>query len=142
MPAALASPISRKLLALEDQTDGWCIFFPVPGCNSLIETCNQVPGASGVDAYLLGKADGICQIFFCIGDRKRFFGKVLRRNRFHAMVAQGKTVGRPLGQGGEQEIRLYTRSEEHTSELQSLMRISYAVFCLKKNKNTPRPKAP
>src|SRR3546814_8680416 len=30
-----------------------------------------------------------------------------------------------------------TRSEEHTSELQSLMRISYAVFCLKKKKQTP-----
>src|SRR3546814_1525457 len=30
---------------------------------------------------------------------------------------------------------LATRSEEHTSELQSLMRISYAVFCLKKKKN-------
>src|SRR3546814_2135218 len=30
------------------------------------------------------------------------------------------------------------RSEEHTSELQSLMRISYAVFCLKKKKNTSR----
>src|SRR3546814_4981796 len=29
---------------------------------------------------------------------------------------------------------LLGRSEEHTSELQSLMRISYAVFCLKKNK--------
>src|SRR3546814_9157654 len=29
----------------------------------------------------------------------------------------------------------YNRSEEHTSELQSLMRISYAVFCLKKKKN-------
>src|SRR3546814_1737112 len=29
------------------------------------------------------------------------------------------------------------RSEEHTSELQSLMRISYAVFCLKKNTTTP-----
>src|SRR3546814_4523245 len=29
------------------------------------------------------------------------------------------------------------RSEEHTSELQSLMRISYAVFCLKKNIKTP-----
>src|SRR3546814_10376823 len=28
-----------------------------------------------------------------------------------------------------------TRSEEHTSELQSLMRTSYSVFCLKKNKN-------
>src|SRR3546814_2708904 len=31
--------------------------------------------------------------------------------------------------------RKLDRSEEHTSELQSLMRISYAVFCLKKNKN-------
>src|SRR3546814_5098762 len=30
--------------------------------------------------------------------------------------------------------RRMTRSEEHTSELQSLMRISYAVFCLKKKK--------
>src|SRR3546814_14237946 len=29
----------------------------------------------------------------------------------------------------------FRRSEEHTSELQSLMRISYAVFCLKKKKN-------
>src|SRR3546814_8375783 len=29
----------------------------------------------------------------------------------------------------------FKRSEEHTSELQSLMRISYAVFCLKKKKN-------
>src|SRR3546814_2184827 len=31
------------------------------------------------------------------------------------------------------------RSEEHTSELQSLLRISYAVFCLKKKKQTPDP---
>src|SRR3546814_1112194 len=46
--------------------------------------------------------------------------------------------------GGVTEVDLYgtmwgtaraRRSEEHTSELQSLMRISYAVFCLKKNKN-------
>src|SRR3546814_1505021 len=33
------------------------------------------------------------------------------------------------------ELAETRRSEEHTSELQSLMRISYAVFCLKKNKN-------
>src|SRR3546814_3937560 len=32
------------------------------------------------------------------------------------------------------------RSEEHTSELQSLMRISYAVFCLKKKNNKKKPK--
>src|SRR3546814_5059166 len=33
----------------------------------------------------------------------------------------------------EKERTISKRSEEHTSELQSLMRISYAVFCLKKN---------
>src|SRR3546814_2056253 len=33
------------------------------------------------------------------------------------------------------------RSEEHTSELQSLMRISYAVFCLKKKKENTQPTA-
>src|SRR3546814_10469161 len=35
--------------------------------------------------------------------------------------------------------RLNVRSEEHTSELQSLMRISYAVFCLKKKNLTTAP---
>src|SRR3546814_7878930 len=35
----------------------------------------------------------------------------------------------------EEEFGVEIRSEEHTSELQSLMRISYAVFCLKKKKN-------
>src|SRR3546814_2265243 len=33
-------------------------------------------------------------------------------------------------------LKDFARSEEHTSELQSLMRISYAVFCLKKKKQT------
>src|SRR3546814_1477437 len=36
---------------------------------------------------------------------------------------------------GTGERLRWLRSEEHTSELQSLMRISYAVFCLKKKKN-------
>src|SRR3546814_6857409 len=42
-----------------------------------------------------------------------------------SMLRQGQTI-------------TYDRSEEHTSELQSLMRISYAVFCLKKKKNELR----
>src|SRR3546814_1531182 len=37
---------------------------------------------------------------------------------------------------GKRLTRSYGKSEEHTSELQSLMRISYAVFCLKKKKHT------
>src|SRR3546814_5874454 len=47
----------------------------------------------------------------------------VRRGRFqHRVEVAGKQAG--------------IRSEEHTSELQSLMRISYAVFCLKKKNNT------
>src|SRR3546814_4480864 len=46
----------------------------------------------------------------------------------------------PRADFAQQRIRLgdigSARSEEHTSELQSLMRISYAVFCLNKKKNT------
>src|SRR3546814_9706714 len=44
---------------------------------------------------------------------------------FHQQANSRRTAGRSPRPG---------RSEEHTSELQSLMRISYAVFCLKKKK--------
>src|SRR3546814_4397154 len=43
---------------------------------------------------------------------------------------------RPLAEARERRYR----SEEHTSELQSLMRISYAVFCLKKKKKAENTK--
>src|SRR3546814_5983317 len=50
------------------------------------------------------------------------------------------TAGRPHGEGVDFQLmpvrqREHFRSEEHTSELQSLMRISYAVFCLKQKRN-------
>src|SRR3546814_1094240 len=46
-----------------------------------------------------------------------------------------RNVGRPAGLDRQRRGHaLGHRSEEHTSELQSLMRISYAVFCLKKKK--------
>src|SRR3546814_2223297 len=41
---------------------------------------------------------------------------------------------RPFHQGTQDRGTILVRSEEHTSELQSLMRNSYAVFCLKKQK--------
>src|SRR3546814_4531130 len=47
----------------------------------------------------------------------------------HRKLQQGR-LGRPR----HRRTRRLWRSEEHTSELQSLMRISYAVFCLKKKK--------
>src|SRR3546814_1296004 len=42
--------------------------------------------------------------------------------------------GRRASQFGTKKGTEFIRSEEHTSELQSLMRISYAVFCLKKKR--------
>src|SRR3546814_6669971 len=46
----------------------------------------------------------------------------------------GGTCGSSAGAAGRGYAPDGSRSEEHTSELQSLMRISYAVFCLKKKK--------
>src|SRR3546814_9889882 len=48
------------------------------------------------------------------------------------LLPAGRPRGKPDSSAAGQ------RSEEHTSELQSLMRISYAVFCLKKKKNRQR----
>src|SRR3546814_9564829 len=55
---------------------------------------------------------------------------VVRGSRLHNKHTSF-VVGRILRLGSFSQ-RLRDRSEEHTSELQSLMRISYAVFCLKK----------
>src|SRR3546814_10530946 len=55
-------------------------------------------------------------------------------------VGQRNTVAQPDEQGRRirRQLVVQPRSEEHTSELQSLMRISYAVFCLKKKKKKPQ----
>src|SRR3546814_1006992 len=54
-----------------------------------------------------------------------FVGNWTRHSKFNANVASPDSLNREC---------VGYRSEEHTSELQSLMRISYAVFCLKKKK--------
>src|SRR3546814_9042744 len=58
-------------------------------------------------------------------------GRVPRhgRIRYRGTTSEGEAVER-VADGFHARVR----SEEHTSELQSLMRISYAVFCLKKKK--------
>src|SRR3546814_4244309 len=57
------------------------------------------------------------------------------RRRTGVRTEQGGAAGYPLSSGVASPARRERiRSEEHTSELQSLMRISYAVFCLKKKK--------
>src|SRR3546814_1809884 len=54
----------------------------------------------------------------------------LRQGRFRAQLPAAEQ------EGAARQRRQQERSEEHTSELQSLMRISYAVFCLKKKNTT------
>src|SRR3546814_2273663 len=49
---------------------------------------------------------------------------------------RGGVGASPESRGVRSDSAVPPRSEEHTSELQSLMRISYAVFCLKKKKTT------
>src|SRR3546814_16485675 len=53
-----------------------------------------------------------------------------------ASKVQGTMSGDQQDAAGEKTLHIVPRSEEHTSELQSLMRISYAVFCLKKKTTT------
>src|SRR3546814_6179593 len=60
---------------------------------------------------------------------QRVDGKILRSYSFKRRQSSAQDVEAP-----RKQTRLFERSEEHTSELQSLMRISYAVFCLKKTK--------
>src|SRR3546814_4532088 len=52
----------------------------------------------------------------------------------------GRRTEIPLDLVLSRRLQIIGRSEEHTSELQSLMRISYAVFCLKKKKNNKNKK--
>src|SRR3546814_2037496 len=71
--------------------------------------------------------------------RRRF--RCVRQQPHHRGGGQSQRALRRLGGNrwrvGSAAIVFGTRSEEHTSELQSLMRISYAVFCLKKKTNAP-----
>src|SRR3546814_8527678 len=75
-------------------------------------------------------ADGFC---YRVDLRLRPFGNAGRvALSFAAMEQYFQREGRDWERYAWQKAR--PRSEEHTSELQSLMRISYAVFCLKKKK--------
>src|SRR3546814_2402098 len=55
-----------------------------------------------------------------------------------ALIERRAIMPRPDFRAHQSPSRHASRSEEHTSELPSLMRISYAVFCLKKKKTLPQ----
>src|SRR3546814_1781644 len=82
--------------------------------------------------HLVQVIDHARRAFLRMRSRERSVAGIAGRRRLQRQPAHAAGQHRALGESMAQ--RLEGRSEEHTSELQSLMRISYAVFCLKKKK--------
>src|SRR3546814_5863293 len=83
----------------------------------------QQAAADAFAHVVVGLADALVDLAHASTDL--FQHGVVGVARVFRGIAQGLLLIKPL-------VWLLLRSEEHTSELQSLMRISYAVFCLKK----------
>src|SRR3546814_2918353 len=91
----------------------------------------------------LEKPASIYELTICLGNGRTRDGymRALRnlnpRYRADSWLPAGTTIRATTRITGL--YKRYCRSEEHTSELQSLMRISYAVFCLKKKTRESKP---
>src|SRR3546814_4899764 len=108
-----------------------------------VQTCALPILLAAVQAFFLDDNEGPAHRFVAVRqqhERKFMLGDEVVV-RLHAVARHAENIG-----AGFLELRVQIteilaflgaarrRSEEHTSELQSLMRISYAVFCLKKKK--------
>ena len=83
----------------------------------------------------------VCQCLrFLLSIRDYLLQDRVNRSKFLADIIRVQASGRTNRLVGRPATRTPTRSEEHTSELQSQFRISYAVFCLKKKNKTKKTK--
>src|SRR3546814_3974283 len=96
----------------------------LPGCAPMHQALSET--LIGEPVFALKAVEQLFKLLGAFGMRRQFALQLAAR-----MLAPGKVAD---GSGLQGKPGLF-RSEEHTSELQSLMRISYAVFCLKKNNN-------
>src|SRR3546814_5315228 len=97
-------------------------------------------------ATALASTINVYMLYRTLGTRGHFVADAQLRRRLPRLVLAAALMGialyfgqalvEPFAHGSLLEtlpaLGVFVRSEEHTSELQSLMRISYAVFCLKK----------
>src|SRR3546814_8968992 len=98
-------------------------------CEKRRSSGGNAKGPASGDATLRRAAEGVPAVA-----RRR---RLSRRRRRQPQARDLPPVRNPGDEPGTGcHASALSRSEEHTSELQSLMRISYAVFCLKKKKST------
>src|SRR3546814_10089901 len=98
------------------------------GAETGVVTASGMAAVSAVLLGLLKAGDHIVAGNQLYGRCLRLLTRELPRLGFEATLVDASNA---------QAVAAALRSEEHTSELQSLMRISYAVFCLKKKKKQP-----
>src|SRR3546814_6382696 len=100
-------------------------------------TANLVATAGTItDSLAITVGPAEIQQLLGVRPAKAYVG-VGRQQEFTAYGVYSTGETRDIADG---KVTWSSRSEEHTSELQSLMRISYAVFCLKKKKNNKNSK--
>src|SRR3546814_2614112 len=110
------------------------------------DVCSSDRIGTGDDRHQFLERDRRAAFKLAVDHRKRrvdHFAEVMRRNiGRHADRDAARAVDEQVREARREHRRLLAariRSEEHTSELQSLMRISYAVFCLKKKNTLTQP---
>src|SRR3546814_3353992 len=106
-------------------------------CSSDLQRRDVVAPVAAVEADLHGGEAFLGEAFGGLGQRAGIAQHARGGVGAHAVAAPAeqaphRLAGDLAGEVPEREVEGPARSEEHTSELQSLMRISYAVFCLKK----------
>src|SRR3546814_10373708 len=92
------------------------------------------PERPTLDPMLALTANGMNSVNAVILERMQSEIPLIPSLAGHLISGGGKRLRPMLTLAGADLVGYQGRSEEHTSELQSLMRISYAVFCLKKKK--------
>src|SRR3546814_5376796 len=99
-----------------------------------LETLPNVRRKGRLRAVLDGAGPRLQFAEHVVGEGETLFAAMCREG-YEGIVS--KRADAPYrGKRTKTWLKIKCRSEEHTSELQSLMRISYAVFCLKKKKQT------
>src|SRR3546814_7242668 len=117
----------------------WAVFFLILGVQGVLDPATYTDQFGiAVDGAAANTVRADMSAFFLVSAVAAAIGALMPGWRGALLVPAAlygtALVGRLIGTASGDVVN---RSEEHTSELQSLMRTSYAVFCLKKKKSTP-----